>query len=510
MLPYAGKKESIINIDTEYMKQPQREYDLFQNRNCIYGDIPTDQFEVAVCIIAFNRLDKTKQCIESVLKYTQNIKYKLVLLDNGSTDQTLNYFKNVNHPNKVIYHVTKNVGAMYAGILLMQAVQEKYMAFLANDCIVTANWLSNLLTCMKSDEQIGMVCPMSTNISNYQELNLGEYHNIEQMQQLAAQHNKSNPLLWEERMRLIPVLTMYRKEMLDIIGVLDPGFFHEFSDDEFSVRIRRGGYKMVLCMDTFIEHNHLLAERNLENEHISTNYGFLNYQKKFGNINPITDIQNYIKGYLQNIHIDIETEQYIKILGIDVKCGGPLLDVKNHIRKSGYLFSSIKAFSTNISYCTDLSYIAEEVTYNEIQYLKKYYNPGSFHIIVTDTPINSYMNSLEILDTMLELLEKDGYLLISLKNNLNITKFLRIVDWERIGGIDESTNIEIQDIIHQLEKHQIENVWIFNESFSAKEIQTLKLAADTFIAALSGILGETAASIKEKLLINKYWLLIKK
>lgn len=510
MIPYTDNKEQIINIDTDYMEQPQREYDLFQNRICIYENNYSGHCEVAVCIIAFNRLDKTKLCVESVLKYTQDIEYKLVLLDNGSTDQTLNYFKDIVHPNKVIYHVTKNLGAIYAGTFLMKEVKEKYMAFVANDCIVTSNWLSNMLTCMKSDRQIGMVCPVSTNISNFQEMYIGEYQNMEEMQQFAAQHNKSNPLIWEERMRLIPVLAMYKKEMLDIIGVLDPGFYHEFSDDEFSARIRRGGYKMVLCLDTFIEHNHFFEERNLEKENISTNYGFLNYQKKFGNINPITDIQNYIRQYLLNIQLDIGTEQYIKILGIDVKCGGPLLDVKNNIRKAGYLFSNIKAFTTNISYYTDLSNIAEEVIHNDIQYLKKYYTPGSFHIIVTDTPLNSYMNSLELLDTILNLLEKDGYLLISLKNNLDITKLLRIVDWERIGGIDESTNIEIQDIIHQIEKHQIENVWIFNEPFLPEEVPTLKLVTDNFVNALSGVLGETAADIKEKLLIKKYWLLIKK
>ncbi len=502
--------QQIINIDTGFMSRPQREYDLFQNRACIYKEVSPGRCEVAVCVISFNRLEKTICCLESILKYTQDINYKLVLLDNGSTDQTLDYFKNVNHPNKVIYHVSQNAGAIYAGVLLMREIQEKYMVFVANDCIVTSNWLTNLLACMKSDKQIGMVCPVSSNVSNQQERYIGDYHDFEQMQELAAHYNQSNPLMWEERMRLIPVLAMYKKEMTDMIGVLDPGFYHEFSDDEFSMRIRRGGYKMMLCTDTFIEHNHLLEERDLKQENLSLSQGLLNFQKKFGNINPVTDIQNHVLEYVQNIQLHTEKNQYIKILGVDVKCGGPILDVKNHIRKSGYFYSEIKAFTTNISYQPDLSYIADDVIYGEVRDLKKYYIPNYFHIIVTDTPINHYMNALEILDTMLSLLENGGYLLISLKNNLDITKLLRIVDYERIGGIDESTNIEIRDIIQQLEKYQIANLWLFGESFPAQEIQTLRLAVDTLGNALSRLLEDSLESLKEKLLIEKYWLLIKK
>ena len=87
---------------------------------------------------------------------------------------------------------------------------------------------------------------------------------------------------------------------------------------------------------------------------------------------------------------------------------------------------------------------------------------------------------------------------------------LRIVDYERIGGIDESTNIEIRDIIQQLEKYQIANLWLFGESFPAQEIQTLRLAVDTLGNALSRLLEDSLESLKEKLLIEKYWLLIKK
>lgn len=509
-MSYRSLQEQIINIDTGNIARPQREYDIFHNRKCIYENSVSSQCETAVCIIAFNRLEKTKNCVESILKYTQGITYRLILVDNGSTDQTLDYFKAIHYPDKVIYHITKNIGAMYAGMLIMQEVQEKYITIVANDCIVTSNWLSNMLLCMKSDRQIGMVCPISTNISNCQEINIGECHSAEQIQLLAARHNQSNPLLWEERMRLIPVLAMYRKEMLDMIGVLDPGFYHEFSDDEFSMRIRRGGYKMVLCMDTFIDHNHLVTERNLEQENISTELGFVNFQRKFGNINPVSDIQNFIWVYLRDMQLDVPKEQYINILGIDVKCGGPILDVKNHIRKSGYLFTKIKAFTTNVAYYTDLSYIAEEVTHSEINNLKKTYVSNDFHIIVMDTPINFYANSLELLNEMLELLKKGGYLLISLKNNLDISKLLRIIDWERIGGIDKSTNIELQDILQHLEICQTENVWIYDETFPTQEMETLKLVAETIGKALFSILNETLDTVIERLLVKKYWLLIRK
>ena len=82
---------------------------------------------------------------ESILKYSSDFKFELILLDNGSTDGTLEYFKEVPFNRKRIYHVTKNVGSLAPFPKIDW--NGRYLAFIPNDTYVTkklAGELDNL------------------------------------------------------------------------------------------------------------------------------------------------------------------------------------------------------------------------------------------------------------------------------------------------------------------------------------------------------------------------------
>lgn len=220
--------------------------------------------ELAICVVANNRIEKTKLCIESILKYT-DCEYQLILVDNGSDDGTYEYFWDVPYHNKHVVNVEKNLGCNYALWFAQKHVDARYFCFVANDCIVTKNWISNLLTAIKSDRDIGMVSPVSCIISNNQEVYIGAYSSWDEMQVLAEKYNVSNPQLWEERHKLITVCALIRTECFDYIGkFFDVGIFHDYSDDDLSIRLARCGYKQILCKDTFVAHNHPMTERDGE------------------------------------------------------------------------------------------------------------------------------------------------------------------------------------------------------------------------------------------------------
>ena len=158
--------DNIIEINTDKMSPPEVGNDLFENRNTIAKMRPEGKPEVTIIIQAYNRLDKTKRCVESVLENTKDINYELLLLDNGSIDGTYEYFKSIPYEQKRIIRITKNLGAAYIMLLLCLYDLNSYIVILANDIIVTENWLKNLLICIKSDPTIGMVNPACSNTSN--------------------------------------------------------------------------------------------------------------------------------------------------------------------------------------------------------------------------------------------------------------------------------------------------------------------------------------------------------
>lgn len=108
-----------------------------------------------------------------------------------------------------------------------------------------------------------MICPVSSNISNLQEVNL-QVGDLADMQRKAARFNQLNPRKRQERMRIIDIILAVKREVCDSAGILDLGFYHDFGDDDISARIRHAGYKLMLCGDTYVYHDHDF--RNMEDK----------------------------------------------------------------------------------------------------------------------------------------------------------------------------------------------------------------------------------------------------
>ena len=245
----------IIEIDTSNIKQPEADNSIFKTRENFAESSDTGS-EVTIIIQAYNGLQKTKNCVESLLKYTNDVDYDLWLIDNGSTDGTYEYFKTVPYEKKNILHLSENKGSPLPWAYLDMGMMSKYVCLVNNDLVLTKNWLKNMLIVMGADKRIGVVNPMSSNASNYQDPHL-KFSDLDDMQKKAAEFNISDATKWQERLRILTLGTLFRKECLYAIGLplFDVGFAHNFGDDDIAFRARRAGYKVILAGDTWIHHD---------------------------------------------------------------------------------------------------------------------------------------------------------------------------------------------------------------------------------------------------------------
>ena len=49
--------------------------------------------KTSIIILTYNNLEYTKGCLESIQKYTEEGTYELIIIDNHSTDQTVEWLK---------------------------------------------------------------------------------------------------------------------------------------------------------------------------------------------------------------------------------------------------------------------------------------------------------------------------------------------------------------------------------------------------------------------------------
>lgn len=474
--------QKIINVHVDNKCDKAEAKDIYEARSIVSKSSSSGKeikSEVTIIVQTYNQLEKTKRCIDSIIQYTEDVDYDLILIDNGSESEILNYFESIDFPKKTIIHVDNNIGSAFPGEIISLNMLSNYVAYIASDMIVTKNWLSNILKVMKYDSRIGLVNPVSSNISNFQNANL-VYSDYDDMQEKAAKFNLSDMSKWEERIRVITLGHVLRKECIYAIGwpINDFGFMHDFMDDDMAFRIRRAGYKVVVAGDTWICHDHPQSERDMEKLQKSIEIGRANFKQKYHDIDAWDDACNYITPILGDKIKKIEADK-ATILGIDVKCGQPILDIKNIIRKYGIYDAELSAFTRDEKYTVDLKTICDGlVVCDKEEFITRKLPFAYYDYIIIDKDINAYYEPLNVLLDAYMLLKPGGQLIFSLKNTNNIFALLQILGHNIQVEKEYYYNYPMDTLFKDLKNMNIDVSFLTNCSTYNIDPSVLNLAKD--------------------------------
>ena len=112
---------------------------------------------ITVLILNYNGKKYLESCLNSLLSMNYP-NFKLVVIDNGSTDGSLDYMT-THYPEIDLIHLFKNCGYASAINAAMNFVKSEYVAFLNNDVIVDPNWLQEMFCHFRSDKKIAALTP---------------------------------------------------------------------------------------------------------------------------------------------------------------------------------------------------------------------------------------------------------------------------------------------------------------------------------------------------------------
>lgn len=207
----------------------------------------------SIIIISYNTFQYTKECIESIRRYTQPDSYEIIVVDNASRDKTPNWLMACPDIRSILN--TENLGFPKGCNQGMSIARGSEILLLNSDTLVTEKWLSNMLTALYSSKKIGAVSCLTNNCSNWQKMGVS-YNSWNELQSFARSFNNSNPAKWWKWMVLVGFCMLIKREVYEKIGGLDEIFTPgNYEDDDYSLRIRQAGYELLLCGDTFIHHH---------------------------------------------------------------------------------------------------------------------------------------------------------------------------------------------------------------------------------------------------------------
>ena len=413
----------------------------------------------SIIILTYNNLNYTKECLDSIKKYTKEGTYEIIIVDNNSTDGTVEYLKS--QPDlKVIYN-KENMGfpkGCNQGISL--ASNSNDILLLNNDTIVTNNWLDNLKKCLYSSPTIGAVGPVCNQNENRQGVAF-KYQNLEEMQKKAWENNKSDKNKWEEKVFLIGFCLLIKREVINKLNGLDEEFTPGYiEDNDLSLRIINLGYRLMLCHDTFIHH-----------------YLGSSFRKDLNKFYPVLNKNRDY--FFKKWHFDTFTfddikeasfpliEKTIKILDINCGIGVTALALK-------YQYPNIIVDGVENDDNKRLFSFKFIDVYKKIDYLKDH----EYDYILIKDLLEKIKNPQNFLQKIKKYLKKDGYLIGEIHNPVSVKNLNYILNGYCYELYKNQTNLfTINDIKNLLKKANYEEPYIFSwyETLSKEEEKLIKL-----------------------------------
>jgi glycosyltransferase involved in cell wall biosynthesis len=185
--------------------------------------------KLSIVILNNNEKKDLEKCISKIRQNT--IKdYELIVVDNGSTDGSIEWLQEQTDINLLINK--ENVGIPIARNQGMRVAKGEYIVIMDNDLFVEKEWDMTLTGTLENMDRAGIVGINGTNVTNYNPIHFEKPKQLDKITECDV----------------VPgCLQIFRRVMLEKVGYLDedmpnPKFWHE--DLGFCRRIRLSGLKV--------------------------------------------------------------------------------------------------------------------------------------------------------------------------------------------------------------------------------------------------------------------------
>ena len=368
----------------------------------------------SIIMLTCNKLEYTIKAVESIRKYTDKGTYEIIVIDNASTDNTVEWLKKQDDLKLILNK--ENLGFPKGCNQGIEVATGTEILLLNNDVIVTPKWLQNMVKTLYSNDKYGAVGPV-TNSAPGQEIAIS-YKEEEEINDFANEVFRKFKNKITKKIKLVGFCLLIRKKILDKIGVLDEIFSPgNYEDDDLSIRILLEGYDLILCESVFIHH---FGSVSFKKNVVAFNT-LLNKNKEKFNEKWSLDLE-YVGICRRDIieFMNLASEK-LNILEIGCGVGSTLLEIKN-INPSAILYGIEK----NKQAALVAGNFAEILT-GDVENFVFPYPENFFDYIILGDILECLYEPTSLLKKIKTYLKDDGQIIISIKNtNFAKSNFISI------------------------------------------------------------------------------------
>ncbi len=213
--------------------------------------------QVSVVIVNWNGKHLLERCLPAVLNQVQ-VDVEVVILDNGSTDGSVAWVEG-QFPMVRMIRSDRNLGFARGNNEAIRVTESCYIATLNNDAEPDPNWLSELVRAMESFPAVGMCASKMVRADDPGTMDscgiridaagigwnryTGEREHVDE----GTAYEVLGPCAGA---------ALYRRAMLDQVGLFDEDYFIYYEDIDLAWRAQRQGWRCVYVPTARVVHRH--------------------------------------------------------------------------------------------------------------------------------------------------------------------------------------------------------------------------------------------------------------
>lgn len=216
-----------------------------------------EKINLSIIIVNFNTLDLVVDCIKSIKKYTKDIKFEIIVINNHPQSNDYKKLKKLyQREDEIKILKSPNHGFGAANNIGAKKARGEFLLFLNSDTLIIDDSLQKLIHILNNNPKMGAISPLLYNPDGkLQKYAFGDFQSL--LSVTWRKRKKLNPNR-NKKITYINLISgaamMIRKATFERVGGFDERFFMYFEDDDLCRRLVNLGKKNAIITSTKIIH----------------------------------------------------------------------------------------------------------------------------------------------------------------------------------------------------------------------------------------------------------------